>query len=340
MRNIGDWFVRYLRGYEKMTSTSMQKNANLSSLASLILGVILSHNKIEMDPAKIQAIIDWPVTQNVSDVRKFRGFANFYRRFIQDFGNICRPLDKLTGKVQWKWGAEEQIAFIKLKKCFMEKPVLCTYDNKKETCVETDASGYGTGAILLQKQEDGHWHPVAYLSQSMNDAKRNYDIYDKEMLAVIRTLEAWRHYLEGLPQKFQIISDHKNLEYWRTAQNLTRRQARWSLFLSRFDFELSHKPGKNNGAPDALSRQPHHQKSNEEDNLGQIVLKLERFRIALSQRGQASAVANKALIRRIRECLEKDREVAEALEKVQTLGPAHLQHDFGDWNAEQGLILY
>lgn len=177
------------------------------------LGVILSQNKVEMDPAKVEAIINWPTPTNASHVRKFRGFANFYRRFIKDFGKLCHPLDRLTGNVPWQWGHEEQEAFDKLKKAFTEYPVLRIYDHAKETRVETDASGYGTGAILSQKQDDDTWHPVAYLSQSMNETERNYDIYDKELMAVIRALEAWRHYLEGLPNKFQILTDHKDLEY-------------------------------------------------------------------------------------------------------------------------------
>ena len=88
----------------------------------------------------------------------------------------------------------------------------------------------------------------------MSDAKCNYEIYNKEMLAIIRALTTWRHYLEGLPQQFEIQSDHKNLEYWRKAQHLTQRQARWALYLSRFDFVITHKPGTSNGRADALSR--------------------------------------------------------------------------------------
>jgi hypothetical protein len=88
-----------------------------------------------------------------------------------------------------------------------------------------DASGYATGGVLLQKLDDNRWHPIAFRSQSMVEAEQNYEIYDKKMLAIIRALEDWRHYLKGLPRSFDIISDHRNLEYWRTAQNLTRRQA-------------------------------------------------------------------------------------------------------------------
>ena len=156
------------------------------------------------------------------------------------------------GKAPWQWGEEEQSVFDKLKCCFTESPVLAIYDPDCNTRVEVDASGFATGAVLSQEGEDGKWHPVAFHSESMNNTECNYEIYDSEMLAIIRALQAWRHYLEGLPSVFEIQSDHKNLEYWRTAQNLTRRQARWALYLSRFDFVISHKPGTSNGRADAL----------------------------------------------------------------------------------------
>ena len=88
----------------------------------------------------------------------------------------------------------------------------------------------------MQQQEDGLWHPVAYRSASMQPAERNYQIYDREMLVIIEALKDWRYFLEGLNSEFEIVSDYSNLEYWRTAQDLTRRQARWSLYLSRFNF--------------------------------------------------------------------------------------------------------
>ncbi|KAF9799377.1 hypothetical protein IEO21_10574 [Rhodonia placenta] len=160
------------------------------------------------------------------------------------------------------------------------------------------------------------------------------------MLAIIEALDEWHHYLEGLPHQFEIVTDHKNLEYWRTSQHLTRRQARWSLFLARFDFRITHKAGTSNGKADALSRRSDHQVGDEDDNTDQVVLKQERFRIAATQRGHASVTADQSLLKRIRECSEKDRVVAEALEKMQNLGPPRLQKGFEEWNAEQGLLLF
>ena len=111
----------------------------------------------------------------------------------------------------------------------------------------------------------------------MQEAERNYQIYDQELLAIIEALKEWRHYLEGLPVPFEIATDHKNLEYWKTAQDLTRRQARWSLYLSRFNFTLGHLSGKANSQADALSRMATHQVMDGDDNRQQVVLKPEQF---------------------------------------------------------------
>ena len=157
------------------------------------LGLLISHGKVEMDPVKVEAILQWPTPTNASEVRKFRGFANFYRRFIEVFSKIAKPLDRLTGNEPWKWGSEQQSAFEELKTRFSTYPVLRTYDPERETQVEVDASGYATGGVLSQKQDDGKWHPIAFLSQSMTEAERNYEIYDKELLAIVRALETWRH---------------------------------------------------------------------------------------------------------------------------------------------------
>jgi hypothetical protein len=190
------------------------------------LGLIIKEGQVTMDPVKVKAVADWPTPRNLRELRGFLGFANFYRRFIKDFAKIARPLNDLTKKdVQWTWNGSQHRAFQTLKETFLQKPILVVWEPNRPTRLEVNASGYAMGGVLLQKLDDDRWHPVAFRSQSMIDAERNYEIYDKEMLAIIRTLEDWRHYLEGLPQPFDIISDHRNLEYWRTAQNFTRRQA-------------------------------------------------------------------------------------------------------------------
>ena len=130
---------------------------------------------------------------------------------------ITKLLHQLVRKDEkWKWEEEQEKAFAKLKKIFTTEPVLAAPDLDKEMRVEADASDYAMGGVLSVKGEDGKWRPVAFISKSLNDTERNYEIHDKEMLAVIRCLEAWRHFLEGARTKFEIWTDHKNLEYFMT----------------------------------------------------------------------------------------------------------------------------
>jgi len=146
---------------------------------------------------------------------------------VKDFAKIAKPLYQLVRKDEkWKWGKEQEEAFTKLKEIFTMEPVLAAPDLDKEIRVEVDASDYATGGVLLVKGKDGKWRLVAFISKSLNDMERNYEIHDKEMLAVIRCLKAWKHFLEEARTKFEIWTDHKNLEYFITNQKLNRQQAR------------------------------------------------------------------------------------------------------------------
>src|SRR5258708_4574131 len=116
------------------------------------------------------------------------------------------------------------------------------------------------------------------MSKSFSDTERNYQIHNKEMLAIMRALEEWRHFLEGSDQKFEIHTDHKNLSYFQEAHKLNCHQAQWSLCLSRFDFILTHKPGRQMGRPDALSRRADHPRG-AEDNAACTLLTLEVFEL-------------------------------------------------------------
>lgn len=236
------------------------------------LGLIVKPNQLEMDPGKLKGIRDWPAPTTVKGVRAFLGFGNFYRKFISKFSDLARPLNDLTRKdVTWNWTTECQTAFDDLKNRFITAPVLIMPDKTKQFQIESDASKFATGAVLRQQDVNGDWHPCSYLSQSFNEAQRNYDIYDRELLGIVRALEAWRHYLEGGPYPVQILSDHKNLTYFRIAQKLNRRQARWSSLLSMFDIELHHIAGTKMIQSDVLSRLIH---LNQEisDNEAQILL--------------------------------------------------------------------
>ncbi len=185
------------------------------------------------------------------------GFFNFYRPFIKGFAHITQPLHQLTHKNQpWHWGEKEQQAFDKLKALVTANPILAHANLKDQFELEVDASGYAVGAVLLQCKEDGKKHPLGYYSATLNEAQRNYDIYDLELLAIVMPLKNWRPLLAGSPHKIIIYSDHLNLQYWRTPQRISRRVAWEALELSEYDFEIRHLPGRLNGRADALSRKP------------------------------------------------------------------------------------
>jgi len=197
------------------------------------LGVIISPKGVEMQKEKVEGVLNWPVPRNVKEVQKFLGLANYYRRFIKDFAKIAAPLHVLVRKEQkWKWEKEQEEAFGKLKRAFTTEPVLAIPDIDREMRVEADALDYAMEGVLSTKCKDGKWRPVVFISKLLNTIERNYEIHDKEMLAVIRCLEAWRHYLERAKLEFEIWTDHKNLQYFMTSQKLNHRQARWALYLS------------------------------------------------------------------------------------------------------------
>ncbi|CCO35435.1 Retrotransposable element Tf2 155 kDa protein type 1 [Rhizoctonia solani AG-1 IB] len=223
------------------------------------LGIQISPQGFSMDEKKVEAVTAWPIPKTVKQVQAFLGFVNYLRRFIPDFSAIAQPLHNLTQKDKpWKWGEPEDHSFQELKRRVTNRPVLAHSDPSKPYFLETDASGVAMGAILSQRLEDGRLHPIAYMSKSFNDAERNYDTHDKELLAIIRALEEWRIFLESTPQPITVFTDHRNLEYWRKSRSFNQRHARWRLYLADFNFEIHFRPGKQSGKPDALSRRSDH----------------------------------------------------------------------------------
>ncbi len=209
-----------------------------------------------MDPKKIEAIQEWKTPRSIRDVQSFVGFANFYRRFIRDFSAVIRPMMELTRKdTPFIWSSACSNAFQQLKEAFVTAPIFMKFDPDKQIVVECDASDYVTGGVLSQFDSTNTLRPVAYFSKKHTPAECNYEIYDKELMAIIRCFEAWRPELEGSAFPIHVLSDHKNLEYFMTTKTLSRRQARWSEYLSRFNFNIVYQPGNLNGKADALTRQ-------------------------------------------------------------------------------------
>lgn len=220
------------------------------------LGFVIARGQVEPDPDKIRAVADWPIPGTRKDLQRFLGFANFYRRFVRDFSRVAAPLTALTStKASFCWTPEAQGAFSKLRSLFTSAPILRHPDSARQFVVEVDASEAGVGAVLSQRDPSTQkLHPCAFFSKRLSPAEKNYDVGNRELLAVVLALQEWRHWLEGSLQPFWIWTDHKNLAYIQAARRLNSRQARWALFLSRFQFTLSYRPGSKNGKPDALSR--------------------------------------------------------------------------------------
>ena len=219
------------------------------------LGYILSPAGLTMAADKVQVIRDWPEPRKVKDIQSFLGFANFYRRFIYNFSDITVPLTRLTRKnVPFVFGDAQREAFNYLKSAFASAPILTHWIPDRPIIVETDASDYALAAILSIELEDGEIHPVAFHSRSFNPTELNYDVHDKELFAIFEAFRIWRHYLDGSALPIDVVTDHKNLEYFATTKILNRRQARWAEYLCQFNIIIRFRPGKLGAKPDALTR--------------------------------------------------------------------------------------
>ena len=159
-----------------------------------------------MDPVKVAGVWEWPTLENKMDVQAFLGFVNFYRRFIWNFSAKARPLFDLTHSEQvWTWSRKEQATFEDLKTVVTTASVLMSPQESDPFWIEADSSDFATGAVLSQQSTtDGKWHPIAFYSKSLSSVERNYEIHDKEILAIIHALEEWRHFLEGVYHKWSL----------------------------------------------------------------------------------------------------------------------------------------
>ncbi|QRW12452.1 Retrotransposable element Tf2 protein [Ceratobasidium sp. AG-Ba] len=278
---------------------------------------------------EIKAIMEWGAPRKIKEVQAFLGFVNFYRRFIAEFSKIARPLHDLTKKdTRFEWSQECQQAFEEIKKRVSQDPVLIHPDPDKPFILETDASGIAIGAILSQRGEDGYLHPVAYLSKSYNDAQRNYDTANKELLAIVESLKHWRIYLEGTILPVTVFTDHRNLERWKNAETFNRRHARWHMELASFNFEIHYRPGKMSNKPDALSRRHDHE---DIPNPQQIMINAERFKGF-----KANIEIN--IISMIRESISDDESLTtliESTKKKEDLPPSiRKQYDKYEWKED------
>lgn len=238
------------------------------------LGFFINAQGIKMSPKKLSTILDWPVPTTIKGLQSFLGFANFYRRFIPGFSRIAYPLYSLTKKTAtphnstFPLSGDALQAFQTLKSHFVSAPLLLHFDPSKQCTLVTDASDFAISAILLQPDSANLLHPVAYFSRKLSPAEINYTIYDKELLAVIEAFRDMRAWLIGTSTPVIVCCDHKNIQYFMTERFLNRRQARWSMFLSEFNFTLDFLPGSTNPA-DGPSRRPDYIPSSDDEAVQQ-----------------------------------------------------------------------
>ena len=230
------------------------------------VGHIVSQDGIQPDPAKIEKVMEWPRPKTPEDVRQFLGFIGYYRKFIQDFSKISRPLNDLmpsthkqkkkgkTSQTEWKWTDRQEESFQYLKSAIAKPPVLGYPNFDKPFELHTDASAAGLGAILYQ-QQDGEKRVISYASRSLNRSEKNYPAHKLEFLALKWAVtEKYKDYLTG--HNFVVYTDNNPLTYILTTAKLDATSQRWIAALSSYSFSLKSRSGKHNADADALSRLP------------------------------------------------------------------------------------
>ncbi len=252
LRHLDDALSRL----EKAGLTVKAKKCQLAMKECVFLGHTVGRGQVKPDAAKIADLLEFKRPRTKKDVRSFLGLAGYYRRFVQDFASTATPLTDLTrdccpDKVVWE--DQHQAAFEKLISTLATDPVLRGPDYDKMFTVQTDASDRGIGAVLSQLDDEGHDRPVAFFSRKLLPREVNYAAVDKECLAIVDGIRHFQVYLTGV--HFEVMTDHKCLEWLDSVRDAGGRRTRWSLRLQPFDFKIRHRPGIDNGNADGLSRQ-------------------------------------------------------------------------------------
>jgi hypothetical protein len=243
---------------QRLRETNIQADVNKCEFhitETKFLVMIIDRDDIKMNLEKIKAIVEWDTSNHLKEIQTFLEFVNFYRRLIKNFSKIVKSLIRLTRKNQsFYWSKNCQIVFEQLKKRVIEASVLSYFSSELKTFLESDSFDYVSIEILSQKEDDDHIRSVVYFSKTLSFAECNYEIYDKELLTIIRCFEQWRTKLQSVESLINVLIDHKSLKYFMITKKLNRRQARWAKFLAEFDFKIAYQSRKKNDKADSFTR--------------------------------------------------------------------------------------
>jgi hypothetical protein len=278
--------IRHVRKIlQRLREANIQTDVNkceFYTIETKFLEIIVDRDEIKMNFEKIRTIVEWDTSNHLKDVQTFLKFVNFYRRFIKDFFKIVKSLIRMTRKDQsFYWAKNCQIAFEQLKKRIIETFVLFYFSSELKTFLESDSSDYVSIEVLSQKEDDDHIKSIIYFFKTLFLAECNYEIYDKELLTIIRCFEQWRAELQSVEKSINVLIDHKNLKYFMTIKKLNKRQTKWIEFLTEFDFKIAYQSKKKNDKADSLTRRFEDRSIDESNDrnkhMHQIVLSTEKI---------------------------------------------------------------
>jgi len=211
------------------------------------LGYVLSLSGLTISNTKVKTIQEWPEPKKIKDIQSFLGLANFYRCFTFNYSDIVILLTCLTRKnIPWNFDNDCKMAFNTLKQAFTSASILMHWVSDAQLVVKTNASDYALAAIFSIMTKDNEIYPIAFHSRTFSALELNYDVHNKELLAIFEAFKIWRYYLEGSASPIDVVTDHKNLEYFSTTKILMHQQARWSEYLSQFNLVICFCPGCSN----------------------------------------------------------------------------------------------
>ena len=250
IENLQEVFLRLREANLKLSP----KKCHFFQKKVKFLGHVVSEEGVATDPAKIQAVKDWPVPKTVKEVRSYLGLTSYYRKFIYQYADKAKCLYKVTEKNQkFCWTEDCQKAFEELKTALITAPILSYPTADDLFIIDCDASNVGMGAVLSQIQ-DGVETVICYFSKTFSRAERRYCVTRRELLAVIASIKNFHHYLYG--RHFKVRSDHGALRWLFNFKNPEGQLARWFEVLASYDFKIEHRAGRSHGNADALSRRP------------------------------------------------------------------------------------